>query len=196
MVTSSTYRQAARGAASQEAIDPDNTYLWRWTPRRLEAEVIRDAALAVAGELDLTAGGPSLQTNLTDSATRRSIYLRQTRGDPPKVHTMFDGPSADESCTRRHVSTVPLQPLYLLNNPFWVRRAEALAARAYTAAGGDLERAAHEAFRGCLARAATAAESELAGRFFAAPANAGDARSALVRFCQALLSANEFLYIP
>ncbi len=194
ILNSSTYRQASRPDSRNETIDPENRYLWRWTPRRLEAEAIRDAALFVSGELDPRLGGPSVTTNRFDTDFRRTLYLRQIRDEFPKAQRMFDGPTANESCARRYVSTVPLQPLYLLNNPFWLRRAEALAARVEKLSG-DRDRAMDAAFGICLSRKPTPKDHELAAAFFVKAGSDNKPRETFVHFCQVLLNANDFVYL-
>ena len=69
---------------------------------------MRDALLAVSGELDRTVGGASVPS---DNSTRRSVYLQQRRNTRPAFLALFDSPLATESCSRRHVTTVPLQVL-------------------------------------------------------------------------------------
>src|SRR5205085_331226 len=78
--------------AANAGIDPENRLWWRWSPRRLEAEAVRDAMLAVSGELDLRAGGASDQD--TARSLRRSLYLFQRRGKAPAFQPLFDGPNA------------------------------------------------------------------------------------------------------
>src|SRR5215468_194191 len=95
--------------------------------------------LAVSGELDRKVGGVSEQN--AARSLRRSLYLLQRRGSMPAFQPLFDGPGAVlESCARRHVSTVPLQPLYLLNSDFAVKRAAAFAERVAAQAGAGRER--------------------------------------------------------
>ncbi len=192
IVTSAAYRQAARPHAANARIDPENDLYWRWTPRRLEAEAIRDALLALSGELDRRAGGPSD----ADAARslRRSLYLFQRRGKAPAFQPLFDGPNAvPESCARRHVSTVPLQALYLLNNEFAFERARAFARRVRAAAGGDRARQVEIAFTLALGRPPDAVDRAAAQRFFTT--HRDDEQPALIRFCQALLNVNEFVYL-
>jgi mono/diheme cytochrome c family protein len=196
IVTSNTYRQSAQGAAGNTKIDPDNTYWWRWQPRRLEAEAIRDGMLAVSGELDRKRGGASDPAD--GKSRRRSRYVFQRRDHPPASQALFDGPSAVlESCPQRHVSTVPLQALYLLNNEFSLSRAAALARRVRSVAGDDRERQIETAFVLALGRRPDAADHSAVNRFFLArngrPAAGED--TALVQLCQALLNLNEFVYI-
>ncbi len=76
IVTSNTYRTASTNDAACYAIDPDNRYLWRTTTRRVEAEVVRDSVLYVAGGLDLTQGGPEVDQNQGLTTPRRSLYFR------------------------------------------------------------------------------------------------------------------------
>jgi hypothetical protein len=191
IVTSSTYRQASTGEAAIVKRDPENHYYWRWSPRRLEAEAIRDAWLAASGELDRTVGGPSVTD---DKSRRRGLYLLQKREAPPQMQALFDGPfGMTESCGRRQTTTVALQPLYLLNSAFSVERAKALATRVTKAAGDDRERQIAAVYRMTLARNPNAKETALGLRFFERLASQPD--TALQRYCQAIMNLNEFVYI-
>jgi hypothetical protein len=197
IVLSSTYRQSAVGSSAAAKADPDNRYLWHWQPRRLEAEAIRDAMLAVAGDLDGAIGGPSAPAD--DKSLRRSLYLIQKREVPPYYQGLFDGPIAStESCGRRLVTTIPLQPLYLLNSRFSQERARAFAARVRDAAGDDGARQIDAAFRLAFGRLPAAKERAMAQRFFHTVTPTADAHAPaapLVQFCQALLNLNEFVYV-
>jgi hypothetical protein len=198
IVTSNTYRQSSRHHADNARTDPENRLWWHWPPRRLEAEAVRDALLAVSGELDAALGGPSLPPE--GKALRRSLYLFQKRDRPPEAQALFDGPSAAaESCPRRHISTVPLQALYLLNNEFVFDRARAFAGRVLARAGSDRRRQVEAAFAQALGRPPDEADREAARRFFQAhqeeSETPGDPPLALVHFCQALLNVNEFVYL-
>jgi hypothetical protein len=196
LVCSATYRQASRPHPGNAKIDPENLFLWRWRPRRLESEAVRDSLLAVSGELDGTAGGPS---DIEEKKSlRRSLYLLQKREHPPAVQHLFDGPSAaTESCPKRQVSTVPLQALYLLNNEFVLSRAEALARRVLARAGTERRQQIETAFLLTLGRRPETAERAAARKFFATYAEGGtkNGQTALVHFCHSLLSLNEFIYL-
>ena len=186
IVLSSTYRQSATRSAENARRDPDNHYLWRWTPRRLEAEAIRDCWLAVSGELDRKVGGPSTSD---EKSLRRSIYLLQKREVPPYQQGLFDGPIAmTESCARRQTTTVALQPLYLLNSSFSVERAKALAARVQKLAGDERDAQIAAVVRLALGRVPNAREQAAARRFF-------ERGGTLPAYCQAIMNLNEFLYI-
>ena len=191
IVTSNTYRQAATNNAANAKRDADNRFLWCWQPRRLEAEAIRDAFLAVSGELDRQVGGPSAAD---DKNVRRSLYALQKRESPPPLQGLFDGPiGMTESCARRQTTTVALQPLYLLNNDFSVERAKALARRVTQQAGAERERQISAAYRLALGREPDAEERAAGQRFF--DQTASDAESALAHYCQAILNLNEFVYL-
>ncbi|MFN4259156.1 MAG: PSD1 and planctomycete cytochrome C domain-containing protein [Gemmataceae bacterium] len=193
IVTSNTYRQASRHHAVNAKLDPDNRFWWRWSPRRLEAEAIRDAMLTVSGELDRQLFGPSTADETT---RRRSLYLTQTRDKPPATQALFDGPAAiAESCPVRHVSTVPLQALFLLNNDFAFHHAQALAQRVATQAGPDRRRQIATAFEVALGRLPDPTEQRTAEAFFQRTATEDDGDMALIQFCQALLNVNEFVYL-
>jgi len=197
IVTSATYRQSSTLNNRHAEIDPENVYLWRWTPRRLEAEAIRDSALAAAGELDLRPGGASVPPNETARSRRRSLYLAPLRDAMPGFMTMFDAPTANESCSRRFVSTVALQPLLLLNNPTMVERARALADRVFEAAGTEKRAQVEATFQIALGRPPEKVERREAEAFLEKsdeePADAPSIR--LVQLCHVVLNLNEFVYI-
>jgi hypothetical protein len=146
IVSSTVYRQSSAPRPRPEAVrvdfdsDPDNRLLARYPLRRLEAEAIRDAMLAVSGELNDRQGGPYVPTERNDSgevvvaastpgATRRSVYIQQRRTELASLLEVFDAPSIVTTCTRRLPSTIPLQSLSLLNSDFVVTRAGKFAQR-------------------------------------------------------------------
>ena len=110
IVTSSTYRMASTPDERNAKIDPDNTFLWRMNSRRMEAEVVRDNLLYVAGDLDLTMGGPDIDHMLGMKSKRRSIYLRQAAEKEVEFLKIFDGPAVTE-CYVRRPTVVPQQAL-------------------------------------------------------------------------------------
>ena len=128
IVNSATYRQSSEYSKQNVEIDPENRQYWRWTPRRLEAEAIRDCVLSVSGQLDVARGGPSVAVD----SKRRSIYLKQRRHGLPHQQQLFDSAGGNLSCSRRRVSTTPLQPLWLLNSHFMQQAAKQFAARSQT----------------------------------------------------------------
>ena len=154
MMLSRTYRQSARNDAAQSA-DPDNTLFGRYRIRRLDAETIRDAMLAVSGKLNPEMFGSPVTVGKTgdgrmipgveifngnktivlkvDTSSpavyRRSIYLQQRRSGPATALATFDLPNMDPNCERRDLTTVAPQSLFLMNDEFVIDRAKDLAAR-------------------------------------------------------------------
>lgn len=136
MVTSATYRlssgdprdagHSARYAANQ-ALDPDNTYHWRANVRRMDAEVVRDSVLAVAGKLDTSLGRPELDEHAWQSSSRRSLYYRHAYEKQGVFSLVFDAPSPTE-CYRRIETVTPQQSLALANSALAVSHARLLAA--------------------------------------------------------------------
>ncbi len=214
---SSTYRQQAYVADPEarrrgETADPDNALLWRMNPRRLTAEQLRDAMLAVSGELRESDGGPPVWPELPESVLAanpaffddnaektkgwypsapeqlgvRSLYLIQKRSVQLPFLATFDQPDNFASCTRRGVSTSAPQAFALLNNPEAVRCARALARRAEATAPGDPEAAARAAWRLALARDPSPEEWAAAS---------GLRAEGLDAFCRALLNLNAFAYV-
>ncbi len=192
IVTSSTYRQASIFHPANAKLDPDNTLWWRWSPRRLEAEAIRDSLLTVSGELDQTAGGPSVASD-DGKQPRRSLYLTQKRQGPLPIFPLFDAPPASESCARRYVSTTAHQPLFMLNNEWSLNRAKRFAERVRATAGEDRARQIERAFVLALGRAPDEVEWSAARKFFESQ-HASEGPAALVSFCQAVLNLNQFVY--
>jgi hypothetical protein len=193
LLMTAAYQQAHDVRPENLAIDPDNRYLWHHRPRRLEAEVIRDALLAVGGSLDLTMYGPSV----LDNAPRRSVYLRVKRSELIPFMTMFDAPEPTQSIGERISTTVPTQALAMLNSPFVREQAEKLAARVRSAASpAD---AIARAYKIAVGREPTANERNTLLTFVeqqqALSDPAGSQDRALIECCQLVLCLNEFVYV-
>ncbi|MEZ6130073.1 MAG: PSD1 and planctomycete cytochrome C domain-containing protein [Planctomycetaceae bacterium] len=191
IVLSSTYQQERKHNPSSSAIDVDNRLLWNWPRRRLEAEAIRDSVLVATGELDRSVGGLSIPPEREETSLRRTIYLFQQRSNMPSVMEMFDAPVGIASCSRRSVSTVALQPLFMLNSQFMAHRATALA-KVVLESASDVDGKIAFAFKRTLCRAPDAEELDLARRIMTAEAT----DQSLMQLCHALLNLNEFVYIP
>ncbi|MBM4002132.1 MAG: DUF1553 domain-containing protein [Planctomycetes bacterium] len=178
------------------ALDPDNRYLWHYRPRRLDAELVRDALLATGGNLDRAMFGPSL----LDDSVRRSVYLRVKRSELSPWLTTFDAPEPTQSIGQRVSTTVPTQALTLLNSAFVRRQAELLARRVRSAPDVPLAQAVDQAYRVALGRAPAAAERDEMLAFIEeqaalAGSDATARDRALVEFCQVLFCLSEFMYI-
>ena len=157
ILLSATYRQTARAPASATAalVDPANHFLWRFSPRRLDAEQVRDAMLAASGELDLAAGGPALDANLS---ARRTLYTLKRRNAPNDLLRVLDAPPGFASSAERQVTSTPLQALLFANGDWPLARARALGARV-----GSVD----AAWQAVLGRAPSAGEKQQAEDFVA-----------------------------
>jgi hypothetical protein len=200
ILNSSVYRLSSDFDNANANVDSDNELFWRWEPRRLEAEALRDRMLASSGELSLEVGGPSVREAVETALFRRSVYLFQKRNVMPHMQDMFDGPSALTSCSSRRVSTVPLQPLFLLNSDFVNARSKKIATSILSGMAnekidqpGD---AVDRAFMAILSRLPDGEEKARSVEFLNAARNPDTRQEILVQFCHALLNLNEFAYIP
>ena len=128
LVTSRAYQMQSSGSdASNLERDPENRLLWRMNPRRMEAEVVRDSTLAVAGSLDETMFGPDLDQNTGLTVLRRSIYFRSSKEKKVTFLEMFDSPNVTD-CYRRSETVVPQQALAMVNSSLSLAQARRLAA--------------------------------------------------------------------
>ena len=195
MVLSRLYRTSSSIAgadAATLAADPDNTFLWRMNPRRLESQAIRDSLLFVVGKLDLHIGGPSIEV-ATESSNRRSLYYVQSANDEHRFLGAFDNASVLE-CYRRQESIVPQQALALANSKLSRECADALAART---AKVDENAFVDEAFLSLLGRPPTKEESKVCSESLATLSgltqSKPDAQRTRALFLQALMSHNDFI---
>jgi hypothetical protein len=221
IVTSGTYRQCSAEAGIDQlanaensdstlagafrraaAIDVDNTLLWRFTPKRLEAEAVRDAMLAVSGQLNLEMGGASFRPfdalkfpanayvpadKIGPEFNRRTVYRMNVNSGKEPLLDVFDCPDPSVKTPRRGVTVTPLQALALMNNSFVQRHAACLAERAMRESDHDPRTAVHAAYRLALGRPPTKNETE---RALAAAEERG-----LASDCWALFNSTEFIYV-
>ena len=201
IMTSATYRQSSENNARKLDVDPDNVWLSRWRPRRLEAEVIRDSMLAVGGSLDRRFfGQPVAIEQLSDGQyvvashdpgrRRRSIYVRVRRTTPVSFLETFDGPQMDTNVPRRFTSTVPLQSLSLMNNPLVVRSAFEFA-QSLSRQQANIEQRIERAFESVFMRRPSEQEVAISRRLLFNEKGEVDWQL----FCHGLLASNEFLYV-
>jgi hypothetical protein len=224
VVLSRAYQLGSAAPAANLAADPANRLVWRHSPRRLDAEEIRDAMLAASGKLNLNRPEASPAKDLkvieltnisplakgliahANKSTHRSVYLPLVRGLTPTALEVFDFAEQGMVTGSRDTTTVAPQALYLLNDPFVHKQslalAEVLLARADLDDGGRL----HLAYLLTLSRGATAKEIERATSYLAAyeavarktspDAQAAELRTAAwTSFCQAIMASAEFRYI-
>ncbi len=203
IVLSATYRQASTRRADAVARDADNRLVWRKSPQRLEAEAVRDAVLAVSGQLNHARGGPGFRdcTEVLRSGTytyepadpvgdafnRRSIYRVWMRGGRSGLLDAFDCPDPSTTSPKRAVTTTPLQALALLNNAFVLRMADAFAGRVEREAGGNLDQEVTRAYQLAYSRDPGPEELTLARQTVS--------QHGLAVLARAIFNSNEFLYV-
>lgn len=170
--------------------DPLNKLVARMPIRRLSAEQIRDAATAVGGEMDTKMGGAAGDWN---SSSRRAVYLKVLRNEREPTLEVFDAPDGIFTTPVRNVTTTPTQSLFMINGPWTLARAQALASRIGRDSSLTHEERVATAYTLVFGRPPSAAETVQAVGFLVKHAARGD--EALVDMCHVLLNANEFLYV-
>lgn len=206
IVTSSTYQQSSYAAKDDDRalIDSSNAYLWRMNRRKLDAESLRDATLAVSGKLKRDLGGPAFQDFLVEKPEhsphyeyrlfdpederchRRSIYRFLVRSQPQPFMTTLDCADASMSVDKRSETVTALQALTLLNNRLMLTMANHMARRVQSQAAAPSEQV-DLAFRLALSRPPTAEElDELVSH-----AN----RHGMASLCRLLMNLNEFVFV-
>jgi len=202
ILSSKTWQQDSRPRAEAMQLDASSRLLWRFPPRRLEAEGIRDCILTASGKLDLTVGGPGFSAfevamenvrhyfpkkDYGPNDWRRMIYMTKVRQEKDSIFGLFDCPDGSQVTPKRSRSTTPLQALNLLNSRFVMQQAELFSDRLSHERESDDSKIAL-AYEICFGRDAD--EQELAasqsfilqyGRF---------------QFARALFNTNEFVFIP
>jgi hypothetical protein len=195
IMLSATYQQSSTLSARLRESDPDNRLLGRMSRQRLEIEEYRDALLGVSGQLDPSFGGPTVDLSAGGNR-RRTVYCKVSRHELNGVLRLFDFPDANITSERRTETTVPQQQLFVLNSPFVIGQAKALAARVAAEERDDPSRV-RRAYLLAYGRPATEAELALALHYLNGKDDPAE-KNALTRwerYAQALLAANEFLYI-
>ncbi|MEX2186632.1 MAG: PSD1 and planctomycete cytochrome C domain-containing protein [Pirellulales bacterium] len=199
MMTSSTYMQSGDYDDARAKIDPENNWLWRRAPQRLEAEIIRDAMLAVSGSLDNTQFGPG---TLDEGHRRRSIYFMIKRSRLISMMQLFDQPEPLVSVGGRPTTTVAPQALAIMNNPHIREYAKAFAHKLRAGADESTAAAIRRGYEVAVGRAPTSEEIADAATFidaqrgsYAKENKADGEELALADFCQVLFGLNEFVYV-
>lgn len=221
IVLSQTYRMTsstADAAPLNLTIDTDDRYYWRRNPVRMEAQVVRDSLLSLAGELDLTMGGPSIPV-ADEVSRRRSLYFVHSHNEHQNFLSMFDDASVLE-CYRRAESIVPQQALAMVNSPLARQMAEKITDRIESMqqqlsvqqkssgpqqaaeAVSDERRFIRLAFVTVLAtepsEAELAASEEAMRQFMSIALSSGNAEAqkrGRINFVQALLNHNDFVTV-
>jgi mono/diheme cytochrome c family protein len=209
IVTSSTYRQAtqmqsAEVARGNQERDADNRYLWRMNRRKLEAELIRDSVLALAGKLDRTLYGPSFEDFVIDKpehsphyeyhlhdpedpqSHRRSVYRFLVRSQPQPFMASLDCADPSMQVDKRNESLSALQALTLLNNPFMATMSQHFARRLETLPGTMLEKV-DRAYYEAVGRKPSESERQQLADFAE--------QHGLANLCRVLVNLNEFVFV-
>jgi hypothetical protein len=222
LVLSRAFRMATTSPPEAEVADPDNRLLHRMFVRRLQAEAIRDAIVAVSGRLDGRMGGPGVEVHLTpfmdnygddygrprssgplDGDGRRSLYLNVRRNFLTPILAAFDIPPPLVTAGRRDVSNVPAQALILMNDPFVVQQARRWAVRVLAIAGLDANGRVRRMYLEAYARPPSEAERKAALHFLEGhadelgvpPERRGDDERLWADFAHVLINVKEFIFL-
>lgn len=202
ILMSEIWQQDSRPRPNGLRVDAGSRLLWRFPPRRLEGEGIRDCILAVTGKLDLKMGGPGFSAFEVDMENvrhyfpkktygpddwRRMVYMTKVRQERDSVFGVFDCPDNSQVTPKRSRSTTPLQALNLLNSSFVIQQAGFLVERLAVECD-DPEAKIRRAYELCFGRAAEPEEVSAAVEFIA--------QTNWTQFTRALLNANEFVFVP
>jgi hypothetical protein len=200
---SATYRQSSKANSQAQQIDAGNELLWRHTPARLEAEVIRDSILKVSGQLNPKMGGPGYRDFKMSQHkgswiydpidpegadfNRRSIYRTWARGNVHPLLAPLDCPDPSAATPVRSVTTTPLGALALMNTSFSLRMADNFAKRLKSGTRDGISIQIKRAFLLALAREPSEEELLLTSAFVK--------KNGLPAFCRVLFNSNEFIYL-
>ena len=203
IVDSATYRQSSLPNSAASRIDAGNVLLWRSSPRRLEAEVIRDSILKVSGQLNIAMGGAGFRDFKMykhkgswvydpidpegPEFNRRSIYRTWARGNVHPLLSPLDCPDPSTTTPTRSITTTPLGALSLMNTSFVLRMSDRFAERLQGEAGDDAKAQVARGFQLAYGRDAKPAEIGPSAEFVT--------KNGLAAFCRVLFNANEFLYV-
>jgi mono/diheme cytochrome c family protein len=202
IVLSATYRQSAAPSEKGLATDAQARLLWRYPPRRLEAEAIRDSILQVSGAIDRRMGGSGFDLfepneNYVHVYTpkkafgpvewRRMVYQSRPRMQPDDTFGAFDCPEGGQIAPARTRSMTPLQALNLLNSPFLLQQSAMFADRLRRESGNDVDAQVRRGFLLAFGREPTIEEGAAAVQL--------SRDHGLAAFCRAVLNANEFLFV-
>jgi hypothetical protein len=202
ILMSATYQQSSILNEKAATIDADNTLLWRFAPRRLEGEIVRDAMLAVSDQLNRSVGGPSFLPfiitrfnsdfyqpidPLEADFQRRTVYRAHINSGKSVMLDSLDCPDPSIKTPSRRVTTTPLAALALMNNSFVLRQAHHLSERVKREAEGDTGKSIELAFQTCFGRSVKSDELQAAATLVA--------ENGMESLCWALLNSTEFIYV-
>jgi len=203
ILTSKTWGQSSAPNPGAMGVDGASRLLWRFPPRRLEAEAIRDSILTVSGTLNPASGGPGFflhnverenvyhyhpKEEFGPDESRRMIYAFKVRMEQDGIFGAFDCPDGSLVMPRRSISTTPLQALNLFNSGFVLQQSQKFAERLEREAGHDAKAEVRRAWQLAFGRMPSAVELSEAEAFAE--------KAGWPALCRAVLNANEFLFVP
>ena len=202
ILSSHTFQQTSNSNPKAAGVDAGTKYLWRFPPRRLEAEAIRDSMLAVSGAIDLKQGGPGFYLHNVQVENvmhyfpketfgppefRRMVYLFKIRQEQDAIFGSFDCPDGNQTIPKRSRSNTPLQALNLFNSPFVIQQAKHLTQGLEASAPEDVDAQIVRAFQLFFSRPPDAFELETSKEMIQ--------KEGLHAFCRALFNTSEFLFV-
>ncbi len=210
ILTSEAYRRSGHNMAESALVDPGNTWLWKFSRRRLSAEEIRDTVLAVSGDLDLTPGAshPFPDSKKWDYTQhnpfqavydhkQRSVYLMTQRIKRHPFLALFDGADTNSSSPQRYTTTVATQSLFFMNDPFIHAQAKRLAEKLMELSNDEAR--LEQACMLLYGRTYTAREFEINQRFLISAINDGpkpeSVRNAWASWLRVMFGSNEFVFV-
>ncbi len=204
ILLSDAYCQRSDDRPECVQMDPENRLVWKFNRQRLDLEALRDSLLAVSGRLDPAVGGPAVDILKQPFVPRRTVYGFIDRQNLPGLYRTFDFASPDTHAPQRYTTTVPQQALFLMNSPFAVQQAQALAARPEVAEVSQPELRIDALYRRLYGRSPQPEEAAM-GLQFIAEAEASRGRqppekpetklTPWEQYAQVLLLANEFAFV-
>ena len=201
ILSSKTWKQASRPNPIAIELDASTRFLWRFPPRRLDAEAIRDSILATTDKLDLSIGGPGFsgfevgsdyvrhyfpKQKFGPADWRRMVYMTRVRREVESVFGVFDCPEGNQGTPQRTRSTTPLQALNLFNSEFVFEQAEFLAAR-LKPNDDDNKSIVTQSYQLCFGRKPSSVEADQAMEMID--------QIGLIQYCRIMLNSNEFVFI-
>ena len=201
ILVSDTFKQKSIPRPDAVKIDAGSRYLWRFPPRRLEAEAIRDSILSVSGNLNLEMGGPGFylldvdrenvvhyhpKERISSKEWRRMVYMFKIRQEQDLIFGAFDCPDGNQVIPERSRSTTPIQALNLFNSHFMIEQSGIMAKSLITEAGPSIRAQIKAAYNRYYGRPATDDEVKDASAFVS--------EHSLSDFCRAMFNSNEFLF--
>ena len=177
IMLSAVYQLSSERTTKNFAIDGDNRWLWRMNRRRLDVEIVARCDARRLRQARPEAGRPDARTSPPSRTIRRTVYAKISRHELNGLLRLFDFPDANITSERRTETTVPQQQLFVLNSPFVIETAKALAARVQKEATSDTERV-QRAFALAYGRPASTEESQLFVAFLQGQGRGADGESA------------------